>query len=73
MTTGPHGYMPPGGEGGTSVEYPTASPHFQAMYGNAEDPLIYGDDIIVVDQSGAKTAVKRIIETMPILNMFTIY
>lgn len=41
--------------------------------GTAEDPIIYGDDIIVVDQSGAKTAARRIIETIPILNIFTIY
>jgi len=27
----------------------------------------------VVDQSGTKTAVRRIIETIPILNFFTIY
>lgn len=41
--------------------------------GNAEDPLIYGDDIVVVDQSGSKTALRRFIEAMPILNVFTMY
>jgi polysaccharide export outer membrane protein len=41
--------------------------------GNAEDPLVYGDDIIVVDQSGSKTALRRFIEAMPILNVFTAY
>lgn len=41
--------------------------------GNAEDPLIYGDDIIVVDQSGSKTALRRFIEAMPILNVFGVY
>ena len=39
--------------------------------GNAEDPLIYGDDIVVVDQSGSKTALRRFIEAMPILNVFS--
>ncbi len=29
--------------------------------GNAEDPLVYGDDIVVVDQSGAKTALSNFI------------
>ncbi|WP_158637261.1 polysaccharide biosynthesis/export family protein [Arenimonas daejeonensis] len=32
--------------------------------GNAEDPLVYGDDIIVVDQSGGKTAIKAITDTL---------
>jgi polysaccharide export outer membrane protein len=41
--------------------------------GNAEDPVIYGDDIIVVDQSGSKTALRRFIEAMPILNVFGVY
>ena len=45
----------------------------QIRAGDAEDPLIYGDDIVVVDQSGSKTAVKRILETIPILNIFTVY
>jgi polysaccharide export outer membrane protein len=41
--------------------------------GNAEDPLVYGDDIVVVDQSAGKTAVRRIIETIPLFNIFTVY
>jgi polysaccharide export outer membrane protein len=41
--------------------------------GKAEDPLVYGDDIVVVDQSGSKTALRRFIEAMPILNVFTAY
>ena len=41
--------------------------------GNAEDPVIYGDDIIVIEQSGSKTAMRRILEAIPILNVFTIY
>ena len=32
--------------------------------GEAEDPLIYGDDIIVVDQSGPRTALKTITDTL---------
>jgi polysaccharide export outer membrane protein len=41
--------------------------------GSAEDPLVYGDDIIVVDQSGAKTAARRLLETIPIFNFFSAY
>ena len=40
--------------------------------GTAADPLVYGDDIIVIDQSGSKTAFRRIMESLPIFNMFTI-
>ncbi|GAB2496122.1 polysaccharide biosynthesis/export family protein [Arenimonas alkanexedens] len=32
--------------------------------GDAEDPLIYGEDIVVVDQSGGKTAVKSITDAL---------
>lgn len=32
--------------------------------GNAEDPQIYGDDIVVVDQSGGKTALKTITDSL---------
>ncbi|HEX4854365.1 polysaccharide biosynthesis/export family protein [Arenimonas sp.] len=32
--------------------------------GDAEDPLIYGEDIIVVDQSGGKTAIKSITDAL---------
>jgi polysaccharide export outer membrane protein len=38
--------------------------------GNAEDPLVYGDDIIVVDTSGSKTALGNIIRAIPFLNVF---
>jgi polysaccharide export outer membrane protein len=41
--------------------------------GDVADPDVYGDDIVVVDQSGSKTAVRRFIESMPILNMFRIF
>jgi polysaccharide export outer membrane protein len=40
--------------------------------GDAEDPVLYGDDVIVVDQSGSKTALRRFLEAMPILNVFTL-
>ena len=32
--------------------------------GDSEDPLIYGEDIIVVDQSGGKTAIKSITDAL---------
>jgi len=38
--------------------------------GNADDPLVYGDDIIVVDQNGTKSALRTFIQTIPILNVF---
>ncbi|MFY2763006.1 polysaccharide biosynthesis/export family protein [Arenimonas sp. MALMAid1274] len=41
--------------------------------GNAADPQIYGDDIVVVDQSGAKTGLRRILETLPVFNLFGVY
>jgi polysaccharide export outer membrane protein len=41
--------------------------------GKAEDPLIYGDDIVVVEESGSKSALRRIIEAIPVLRVFTLY
>lgn len=38
--------------------------------GTMPDPQIYGDDIIVVEQSGSKSALRRFIETMPVLGFF---
>jgi len=40
--------------------------------GNVSDPLVYGDDLIVVDQSGAKSAWKTILQTMPVLGLFRV-
>lgn len=40
--------------------------------GKVEDPLIYGDDIIVVEQSGSKTLLRRFIESMPVMGIFRI-
>jgi polysaccharide biosynthesis/export protein len=41
--------------------------------GDVADPDIYGDDIVVVDQSGSKTALRRFIESVPMLNLFGIF
>ena len=38
--------------------------------GNAVDPEVYGDDIIVVDQSGPRTAIRRFIEAFSVFNVF---
>ncbi len=38
--------------------------------GAAPDPMVYGDDIIVIDQSGSKTAFRRILESLPLVNIF---
>ena len=45
----------------------------QIRSGNAVDPQIYGDDIVVVDQSGAKTGLRRVLEVLPVFNMFRVY
>lgn len=39
-------------------------------HGAAEDPQIYGDDIVVVDVSGSKSAYRRIFQALPILGIF---
>jgi polysaccharide biosynthesis/export protein len=41
--------------------------------GDIADPDIYGDDIVVVDQSGGKTALRRFIESVPVLNLFGVF
>lgn len=41
--------------------------------GNAEDPQVYGDDLIVVDQSGTKSAWKSLLNTMPVLGLFRMF
>ena len=38
--------------------------------GRIEDPQLYGDDIIVVEQSGSKTALRRFIESVPAVGLF---
>lgn len=42
----------------------------QVRRGTMPDPQVYGDDIIVVEQSGSKTAMRRFIESMPVLGIF---
>ena len=42
----------------------------QVRKGLAEDPQLYGDDIIVVEQSGSKTALRRFLETIPAFGLF---
>lgn len=39
--------------------------------GSAADPQVYGDDIIVIDQSGSKTAFRRLMESLPIFSIFS--
>ena len=36
-----------------------------------DNPELFGDDIIVVEQSGSKTAFRRIIESIPVLGVFS--
>lgn len=45
----------------------------QIRAGQAADPQIYGDDIIVVDQSGAKTGLQRVLQAVPFFNLFAVY
>lgn len=40
--------------------------------GNAEDPQVYGDDVIVVDQSGSKSSLRTFLQTMPLLGLFVL-
>ena len=42
----------------------------QVRRGVIEDPQLYGDDIVVVEQSGSKTVLRRFVETMPVLGVF---
>lgn len=42
----------------------------QVRKGLIEDPQLYGDDIVVVEQSGSKTAFRRFIESVPALGIF---
>ena len=42
----------------------------QVRKGVIDDPQMYGDDVIVVEQSGSKTAFRRFIESVPALGIF---
>ena len=44
----------------------------QVRKGVVDDPLIYGDDIIVIEQSASKTALRRFIEAVPALGIFNV-
>jgi polysaccharide export outer membrane protein len=44
----------------------------QLRKGVIEDPQLYGDDVIVVEQSGSKTMFRRFIESIPALGIFTL-
>ena len=44
----------------------------QVRKGAVDDPLIYGDDIIVIEQSASKTALRRFIESVPVLGIFNV-
>lgn len=45
----------------------------QIRAGDAPDPQVYGDDIIVVDESGARSAWREIIQSAGFLNLFRPY
>ena len=45
----------------------------QVRSGAMEDPLIYGDDIVVVEQSGSKSAFRRLVQAIPALGVFRWY
>ncbi|MFO1493726.1 MAG: polysaccharide biosynthesis/export family protein [Lysobacterales bacterium] len=38
--------------------------------GNAEDPQVYGDDLIVIDESGTKSAFRSFLQSMPVIGLF---
>jgi polysaccharide export outer membrane protein len=40
--------------------------------GNAQDPQVYGDDLIVIDESGAKSAFRSFLQSVPVLGMFQV-
>jgi len=42
----------------------------QVRRGLMEDPQIFGDDIVVVEQSGSKSAYRRFIESAPAIGVF---
>lgn len=38
--------------------------------GAAEDPQVYADDVIVVDESGPRSTLRRVLEAMPVFSLF---
>ena len=73
MHWGPNPYMTPVPRFSPTERTPMtrSSSLNQIRSGDAVDPQIYGDDIIVVDQSGAKTGLRSILQTLPIFNIFS--
>jgi polysaccharide export outer membrane protein len=45
----------------------------QIRQGNAEDPVIRSDDIVVVSESGTKSMFSQLLKTMPVLGLFTFF
>ena len=45
----------------------------QVRAGGVEDPRVYGDDIIIVEKSGSKSAYRTFIESVPVFNIFRWY
>lgn len=45
----------------------------QVRKGRSVDPELYGDDIVVVEQSGSKTAFRRFIESVPAFGIFSLF
>ncbi len=45
----------------------------QVRTGAAPDPQVYGDDVIVVEQSGSKSAFRRFIQSVPAIGLFTLF
>lgn len=42
----------------------------QLRNGTMEDPQLYADDIVVVEESGSKSAMRSFLQSMPILGLF---
>jgi polysaccharide export outer membrane protein len=45
----------------------------QIRNGSAEDPAIYGDDIVVVEESNSKSMFSKILKSIPALGVFTFF
>lgn len=45
----------------------------QIRGGNTEDPRVYGDDLIVVDQSGTKSAWQSLLKVVPVAGLFSVF
>jgi polysaccharide export outer membrane protein len=45
----------------------------QVRAGNLEDPEIYGDDIVVVEKSGSRSAYREFLRSIPALGIFALF